>query len=270
MKLAQSRSFALSIGLLALFSLHGTTAAQTTAFTYQGRLTDTSLAASGSYDMQFKLFDALTAGSQQGATQTQSSVQVTNGIFTVELDFGSCPTCFNGSDRYLEVAVKPAKSNIYVLLAPRQKITSAPYAIRALNAGSPNWAQVSWATATPHPLGAWSNISPSVMTLTTTAKPLLITMNISLNQGSHGSCRPIVDGIWAGSYGSLPNPGDPFWQEGLILVGSGGWARWSLNRIYPGIPAGNHTFQVQCVTDGGTMQSCGSTIGCSFGVIELH
>ena len=40
--------------------------AQTTQFTYQGKLSDASSPANGSYDFQFKLFDALSGGAQQG------------------------------------------------------------------------------------------------------------------------------------------------------------------------------------------------------------
>ena len=40
--------------------------AQTTAFTYQGRLTTGGNPANGSYDFQFKLFDALSDGAQIG------------------------------------------------------------------------------------------------------------------------------------------------------------------------------------------------------------
>ena len=36
--------------------------AQSTAFTHQGRLTDNGAAASGAYDLQFALFDALSGG----------------------------------------------------------------------------------------------------------------------------------------------------------------------------------------------------------------
>ena len=71
--------------------------AQGTAFTYQGKLTDSGNLANGQYDFQFKLFDALTAGTQLGATQTLSPVPVTNSIFTVSLDFGVCATCFDGA-----------------------------------------------------------------------------------------------------------------------------------------------------------------------------
>src|SRR5688500_16330337 len=57
--------------------------AQTTAFTYQRRLTDGSLPANGIYNMQFSLFDAETGGAQISAPQTVLAT-VTGGIFTVK------------------------------------------------------------------------------------------------------------------------------------------------------------------------------------------
>jgi hypothetical protein len=115
--------------------------AQTTEFTYQGRLTDSSVAANGQYDFQFKLFDATTAGTQQGSTQTITGVQVTNGIFTVVLNFGS--TAFSaGLDRWLEISVKKPTDTSYSVLSPRQKITSAPYSVRSLLADTANSATI--------------------------------------------------------------------------------------------------------------------------------
>lgn len=68
----------LIIGLLMAVSA---VAAQTTAFTYQGRLTDGGNPADAIYEMQFKLFDSadFVTGIQVGATITNLSVQVTNG-----------------------------------------------------------------------------------------------------------------------------------------------------------------------------------------------
>ena len=63
--------------------------AQTTAFTYQGRLTDGGNAASGLYDLQFKLFDAVTGGNQIATTVTRDDVTVTGGVFSTGLDFGA-------------------------------------------------------------------------------------------------------------------------------------------------------------------------------------
>jgi Chaperone of endosialidase len=106
---------------------------QTTEFTYQGRFNDGGQAATGSYDFEFRLFDAETNGNQIAAQQ-RPGVQVTGGIFSVKLDFGAN---FDGQARFLEIAVKPAGSaNSFVTLAPRQSFTSTPYAIRSLNAAN--------------------------------------------------------------------------------------------------------------------------------------
>jgi hypothetical protein len=107
--------------------------AQTTAFTYQGRLTDSSLPTSGTYDFEFVLFDALTAGSQVGLN-TVTGVAVTNGIFTVDLSFGAA--AFPGADRFLETRVKRPADSGYTVLSPRRQIASVPYAIRSQTVGT--------------------------------------------------------------------------------------------------------------------------------------
>ncbi len=117
-----------------LFICVTATLAQTTAFTYQGRFTDSTLPqpTNGSYEMQYKLFDASTVGtgSQVATTQTISSVQVVNGIFTVQIDFGG--TVFRSVDIFVEIGVRPVGSvATFTVLAPRQQITTAPLAIRS-------------------------------------------------------------------------------------------------------------------------------------------
>jgi len=119
-------------------SAQGTTAVLTTAFTYQGLLQDGGSPANGAYDLQFKLFDAASGGVQVGSTLTQNDVAVSNGLFTVQLDFGSV---FDGNERYLETAVRPGSSTgSYTTLTPRQPLTAAPYAHYA--AGAP-WSGLS-------------------------------------------------------------------------------------------------------------------------------
>src|SRR5262245_54416673 len=112
--------------------------AQTTAFNYQGKLTDAGNLANGQFDFQFKLFDTQTVGTgtQQGGDVNVANVTVTNGSFSVQLDFGACASCFNGAARFLEVAVKPTSSGTFTTLSPRQPITSAPYAIRSQTAAT--------------------------------------------------------------------------------------------------------------------------------------
>lgn len=108
--------------------------AQTTSFTYQGRLTDGGNPANGSYDIQVKLFDALTGGTQIGATNSLNGVAVSGGVFTVTLDFGAA--AFPGANRWAEISAKTAGSASFTTLTPRQPVTSTPYAIKSLNAGT--------------------------------------------------------------------------------------------------------------------------------------
>lgn len=122
----------LMLFILAILSPASLVWAQTTTFTYQGRFTDGGTAANGTYDMRFRLFDApsVGAGNQVGSTITNGAVIVSNGVFTVPLDFGGAG--FSGADRFLEIGVRLAgDGNAYTLLSPRQQLTSAVYAIRA-------------------------------------------------------------------------------------------------------------------------------------------
>ena len=99
-----------------------------TAFTYQGRLTDGGSPANGEYDFRFKLYDAVSGGAQVGSTVSKENTTVTDGLFTVELNFGS--GAFNGDARYLEIGVRPgASSGLFTTLSPRQALTPAPYAL---------------------------------------------------------------------------------------------------------------------------------------------
>jgi hypothetical protein len=117
-------------------SLASTTSLDT-GFTYQGYLTDGGSPANGSYDFQFELFDAEVDGTSIMVT-TAGDVQVADGLFTVLLDFSA--GAFNGDDRWLEISVRPgAETGPYTLLGGRQRISPAPYAFYAIEAGSVPW-----------------------------------------------------------------------------------------------------------------------------------
>src|ERR1041384_7930429 len=83
--------------------LHG----QGTAFSYQGRLNDNGVPATGTYDLQFTLCTAATNGVALGIL-TNASVAASNGLFTVMLDFGAA--VFGGGARWLQVGVRPGGS----------------------------------------------------------------------------------------------------------------------------------------------------------------
>ncbi len=109
--------------------------AQTTQFTYQGKLTDGGGSPTGQYDLQFQIFAALSGGAALGTVQLED-VQVTNGVFSVKLDFGGANFNNNGA-QFLEIGVRPGnQTGAYTMLTPRQQLTSTPYAIKSLNAGT--------------------------------------------------------------------------------------------------------------------------------------
>ncbi len=105
------------------------THAQDAGFTYQGRLNDGASPANGSYDLTFALYDAVSGPAQVGNTLTNSTTGVSNGLFTVTLDFGNQ---FPGADRWLEIGVRKTGSlAAFTTLAPRQLISPTPYALHA-------------------------------------------------------------------------------------------------------------------------------------------
>lgn len=115
-----------------------------TSFTYQGMLTDTNgnPISSPTCDFRFRLYDALTLGTQVSSDQEKIAVPLTKGAFTVTLDFGS--SAFTGSASWLEVAVKCAGDVDYTTLSPRQPLTAAPYALYAQSVGAHSHWGASW------------------------------------------------------------------------------------------------------------------------------
>lgn len=108
-------------------------AAQGTEFMYQGRLNDGGSPASGNYDFTFALFDnSGTNRGQIGDTLAKPDVGVTNGFFSVTLDFGGV---FAGTSSWLAIAVRTNGSAAYEPLSPLQALAPTPYAIFAPNAG---------------------------------------------------------------------------------------------------------------------------------------
>jgi hypothetical protein len=105
-----------------------------TAFMYQGRLTDGNAPATGVYDLYVLLYDAETGGAQMGAVAVED-VTVTNGVFTVMLDFG--PVAFTGNRCWLHIGVRPGNStDMFTSLSPRQEVTPTPYALFATTAST--------------------------------------------------------------------------------------------------------------------------------------
>jgi hypothetical protein len=115
-----------------LFACATHAALLSTGFTYQGRLTDGSDPANGSYDLTFQLFDAVTNGAPVGITVTNAGVTVASGLFVTSLDFGA--GVFDGNARWLEISARTNGAAAFSALSPRQPLTPTPYAIQAANA----------------------------------------------------------------------------------------------------------------------------------------
>jgi len=102
-----------------------------TGFTYQGQLKNATGLVNGVCDFQFSLWDADSAGTQVGSTQSIAAVNVSGGLFTVQLNgagqFGA--SAFNGQGRWVQVAVKCAGDPVSTTLSPRQPLTPTPYAL---------------------------------------------------------------------------------------------------------------------------------------------
>ena len=122
----------LVVGVFVILASAGHAAfAQSTEFTYQGRLLSEGAPASGPHDFVFSLWDAHMGGTQVGPTMTLTAVNVNSGVFSVRLNFGDE---FPGANRFLDIQVRQSGEPLFTPLAPRQAITSAPYAIKSLNA----------------------------------------------------------------------------------------------------------------------------------------
>ncbi len=114
---AVAASFALVVSLGVALA----TTFDDTAFTYQGHLEQAGSPVTDTLQMRFRLYDDESAGSQVGVEDIHPSVGVSEGRFTVELDFGTDVAECVGL--WLEIEVEG------VVLAPRQRITGVPYAI---------------------------------------------------------------------------------------------------------------------------------------------
>src|SRR5579859_6815390 len=114
--------------ILSLCLLGRATYAQRTAFTYQGQLLINGNPADGLYDIRAGLFTTNTGGTVFAGPITNTAVSVSNGLFTIALDYGNV---FDGNTFWLQVAVRTNGSGAFTVLSPRQQLTPAPYAIFA-------------------------------------------------------------------------------------------------------------------------------------------
>jgi hypothetical protein len=130
MKLFVPATFAATLALAAHW-----VAAQSTAITYQGEISQFGQPATGSYDLRFKLFDSSVGGTQVGSTVCVDNVTVADGRFTAAIDFGQQFAAT--APRFLEIDVRPGDAGTcaittgYTTLTSRQALTTTPRAAAA-------------------------------------------------------------------------------------------------------------------------------------------
>jgi hypothetical protein len=125
----RTRSLRLCAGLAVTLLAAAPSLAQSVGpeFSYQGRIETNGSAPTGSYEMEFRLFDAMAGGTQIGPTRGFGGVQVVDGLFNLPLNFGDEPIK-SGQQRWIEIRVRQTGDPAYVTLSPRQKLMAAPMA----------------------------------------------------------------------------------------------------------------------------------------------
>jgi hypothetical protein len=200
--------------------------AQTTAFTYQGKLSDSNKDATGLYDMSFTLFDSASSQNQVGFSLA-GTIPVTNGLFTANLDFGSTP--FNGASRWLQIGVK-TNGNLgsYTILNPSIQLAPTPYAIYAQSAGAVANGAVGNSQLAPNAVGS-SNLQVSSVTSAKIASGQVVKSlnglkdDVNLIAGANVTLSTNGSGVTINSIGSGAfslNGANAYYNGGNVGIGT--------------------------------------------------
>jgi len=109
--------------ILSLCTLAGLPlAAEAFPITYQGVLRNAGVPANGAHSITVQLTDSANGGVLLDSVNFPA-VNVTEGLFTLQFEFDDA--LFNGADRWMTIVINGQS------LSPRQRVTYAPYAIRA-------------------------------------------------------------------------------------------------------------------------------------------
>lgn len=168
-----------------------------TAFTYQGQIKSSGVPVNGNCYLQFNLYSdaggtSLVAGPVNG---NPNPVSVTNGLFTVQIDFGS--GVFQGQARWLKTSVKCGSDSGFTPLS-LQPLTATPYSL------STAWGQSMWGTG----VGLEASSSDRIgLAGVATSSPFVLPFTLGM-MGVYGRGDDV--GVW----------GEPYTNNGVGVEGS--------------------------------------------------
>ncbi len=200
--------------LFALLTGHPAQAAGPSTITYTGQLlSGNAPVANGLYDFQFSLYTVASGGAQTGSTVSVTSVPVEDGVFYVELNFGSA---VNSSALYLQTAYRLRGGSSYTTQSPRKLLATTAFTDYsassgyALTSGSTFRLQgksISTVAPTDGQVLEW-NGGTSLWTPTTFANPAgsvtgpMLALPLALSAANTGALLTVTNtGAGAGVYG---------------------------------------------------------------------
>src|SRR5258708_5083806 len=99
----KTRAICRLLGCFLSLAGHWCLGAESTVLSYRGTLNDHGVPANGNYDFTFGLYTSTIGGAPVGSIITNLNTAVTNGSFSVGLDFSNA---FDGTLYWLETAVR--------------------------------------------------------------------------------------------------------------------------------------------------------------------
>jgi hypothetical protein len=247
-----SRPVAVTLALLAAGAVGVSGAnAQTisrSTFEYQGRLTSAGQNYTGSATFRCTLYDAESDGTVVAGPLTVSGT-VTNGVFTIPLDFGVIEP---QGRRWAEIEVSTPTNPAFQALTPRQPVDVVPRAASAIRAES---AEPFVLAFNPSPLA----IDQSQTTFEATGLALTGSIWQSFTTGSAGNLTHIAvrrsdadnySGAILNIYAGTGIGGAKLWSQRCVATGVTGEIVLPLTRALPLTGGATYTFEI--VTGSGT------------------
>jgi hypothetical protein len=210
----------LFVALVSAGSLFSSNHAEAAGFTYYGNLQDAGKPADGKYDIELTLYTAPTGGNVIGGPLTIYAVNVSDGTFSTEADFGPLAKSFGQS--YVGVRVRAAGKGEFATLDTRSN------AVTSTNTSCPGSWSLDGNAGNPAGsyLGTADNVAVVVKAAGTQAarfSPGTQSASIGSSFNSNGFASVSVSGSGSeatasygfagGLHGTVTNPGSFVWSD---------------------------------------------------------